>query len=138
MTHRAYPSSPDKIEQVKECIARLETGWNHKNAYLWASAFTEPCEYIDGFGHYHRRWTHDQNAALHEKGWNTVYMNSHAKFSLEGIEFYNEHLAVLIINCEINYELRGEEKQASYRITSIMEKQGPEWFIRHYQNTPVR
>ncbi|MCC6601316.1 MAG: hypothetical protein IT223_11680 [Crocinitomicaceae bacterium] len=138
MTHRSYLSSPDKIEQVKECISRLETGWNHKNTFLWVSAFTDPCEYVDGFGRYHSRFTHEQNARLNERAWNSVYANSRALLSFDSIEFYHEHLAVLIVRCMIDYEIQSTMKEGNFRITAIIEKHGQEWFIRHYHNTPVR
>ncbi len=130
--------TPDKVELVKATIARLETSWNHKNTYLWASAFTEPCQYIDAFGNYHRNWTHERNAKLHGQVWNSAYARSHARFLIESIDFISDHNCVVIIHCTIQYIHQEEERLLDTFITVVLEHVDQEWLIRNFQNTPVR
>jgi uncharacterized protein (TIGR02246 family) len=128
----------DHVEQVKETILRLETAWNHKNAYLWASAFTESCDYIDVFGHFHHEWSHDGNAQLHDRVWKTVYAKSHMQFRVVKIDFPYDHLCILVLGCHLEYEFNSMQKVSNTVITAILTKQGPEWKIRNFQNTSVR
>lgn len=129
---------PNRIELVKATIARLENGWNHRNAYLWASAFTNPCQYIDAAGHYHRNWTAEQNARLHEQVWSTAYANSHARFLLESIEFMDDHHCIVILLCTITYEAEGKEHALQTYVTATLVHLGQDWSIWYFQNTPVR
>lgn len=126
------------VDQVKETIARLETGWNHKNAYLWASAFAETCDYIDVFGHFHKDWTREKNAALHLRVWETVYAKSHMSLTLDKVDFPGDHLCVIVIKCHLAYEINGEAKTNNTVITCVLVRQGIEWFIRNFQNTAFR
>jgi uncharacterized protein (TIGR02246 family) len=132
-----YPHS-DPVEHIKICIARLEQAWNSKNAYLWASAFSDPCEYIDAIGIHHKQWPAEKNARLHDSTWKTIYEKSHARFFLENIELLNDHYAMVIMKAEVHYQYKGEEKHNMNSISALLQKQGAEWVIRYFQNTPYK
>jgi uncharacterized protein (TIGR02246 family) len=127
-----------QVEQIKETIQRLETGWNHKNAYLWSSGFAETCDYIDVFGHFHKNWTREANADLHLKVWKSVYAKSHMRLLLEKIDFPTDHICIVIVKCELNYEINEESRTNQTVITCVLMRHGLEWFIRNFQNTAFR
>jgi|GEM_PF-4918643 len=132
-THRYHAA--DKVEQVKACIARLETSWNHHNPYLWASAFTEPCHYIDGAGNYHRDWTNAQNARQHEQVWATAFLNSRAQFLVESLEFIDDQNCMVILHCTIVHTVAHQERSMETFISTLLQHQGQEWLILYFQNT---
>jgi uncharacterized protein (TIGR02246 family) len=134
--HRYH--APDKVEMVKLSVGRLEQAWNSKNTYLWASAFTEPCQYIDALGTFHRDWSHNANAQLHEKVWHGPYQRSHARFLIESLEFVGDHACMVILHAEIHYHTDEKEGVLETYITLMAEQHGQEWLIRYFQNTPIR
>jgi len=134
--HRYH--APDRVELVKLCIGRLETAWNHKNAVLWASAFTEPCQYIDAFGTFHPNWTRAENAALHERSWSTAFQKSHAQFAVVSIEFTGDHTCISVLRGMVHQVLAEEERVVETHITAVLIHDGQEWLIRNFQNTIQR
>ena len=128
----------DPVESVKETIARLETAWNHRNGYLWSSAFTEPCDYIDVFGHFHQDWSREANAYLHTRVWAGVYAKSHMGLKIRKINFPSDHLCICVLDCHLEYEINALHKTNDTIISCTLAKHGPEWQIRHFQNTAFR
>lgn len=127
--------APDRVELVKLCIGRLETAWNHKNAILWASAFTEPCQYIDAFGMFHRNWTRVENAALHERSWSTAFLKSHAHFNVESLEFIGDKACISVLSGVVHQTLDEEERIIETHISALLVHDGQDWLIRNFQNT---
>lgn len=130
--------APNRIDLVKASIARLETGWNHKNGYLWASAFTDPCQYIDAFGQFHHNWTHEQNAVLHNKAWATAFLESYARFLVSSLEFIDDKHCMVILHCTVSNRVDDQDKTTETHIMALLSHFGQEWLIRYFQNTPVR
>jgi hypothetical protein len=128
----------DYTENVKESIGRLETSWNHKNGYLWVSAFTDSCDYIDIFGHYHKDWSRASNQHLHERVWATAYAKSHMSLKFLSLDFPSEKICVVVLACHLEYEVNGLLKNNETVITCILEHIGVEWLIRNFQNTAFR
>jgi uncharacterized protein (TIGR02246 family) len=129
---------PDPVETIKMCIARLETAWNHKNPVLWASAFSNPCEYIDAIGIHHPSWTSEKNARLHDSMWKTIYLQSSIRFSLQHIELLSDHLAMVIMKAEVHYKKGDAELTNTNTISSLLQRHGAEWHIKYFQNTPYK
>ena len=127
----------ERVEKVKEAIARLQLAWNDKNAYLWASAFTDSCDYINGSGHAFFSWSQEKNALHHERNWNSSYRNSHTTFELEKLDFPTDHLCIAIIKSKFTLHTPEGAVEHLYLITAVLEKQGIEWLIRNFQNTAV-
>jgi uncharacterized protein (TIGR02246 family) len=129
---------PDPVEQIKTCLARLELAWNHHNPILWASAFTNPCEYIDAIGIHHPSWSGERNARLHDSMWKTIYNQSSIRFSMQHIELLTDHLAMVIMKAEVHYRSGEEERTNTNTISALLQRQGAEWGIKYFQNTPYK
>ncbi len=128
----------DNIGNVKDSIGRLEIAWNHKNGYLWSSAFTDSCDYVDIFGHYHKDWTRQANQHLHERVWASAYSKSHMTLRIQSLDFPSDKLAVVVLDCHLEYEVKGEPRTNNTVITCILLHVGVEWLIRNFQNTAFR
>lgn len=128
----------DRVNKVKETIAKLELAWNDRNAYLWSSAFTEKCDYINGNGHFFEDWSREKNAVSHSNVWHSQYKESHARFEIEKIDFPTDFLCVAIIKSYFRVSLSSDSKEIEYIITAILEKHSLEWQIRNFQNTAVK
>jgi uncharacterized protein (TIGR02246 family) len=128
----------ERVEKVKEAIAKLELAWNDRNAYLWSSAFTEKCDYINGNGHFFEAWSREKNAVSHSNGWHSVYSDSHARFEIEKIDFPTDFISIAIVRSYFRVSNSPESKETEYIITVILEKHGLDWLIRNFQNTAVK
>jgi uncharacterized protein (TIGR02246 family) len=131
-------ASKDHVEHARETVHRLQVAWNNKNAYLWSTAFLDPCDYIDVFGHFHKNWSRDANASLHQKVWAGVYAISHMTLSIEKIDFLSDRHCVMVLGCHLQYQINGNDKTNDTIITIMMVRAGMEWLIRNFQNTAFR
>lgn len=131
------PSSNDRAA-IEAVIQRLPDGWNRRDAQLFASAFTEPHDYVAVGGFLAPDLTRHGNAQAHEKLWQTRFAEgSIIRFDIVTIDQPLPGLALAIAKIHNDYIESGDPRSHDTVLTMVLLKSHEGWRIRQFNNNLV-
>ncbi|MGB3544864.1 SgcJ/EcaC family oxidoreductase [Rubrivirga sp.] len=130
---------PGYEADVRATIDRVVRGWNTKDADLFASAFTEPHDYVAVGGRLSLDQTAAQNVAVHERIWSTIYAEgSTIAFDVVSVDRVAPGVALAVVSNRDDYVRGGERQVSESVITAVLVRTDEGWRIRQFNNNAVR
>jgi uncharacterized protein (TIGR02246 family) len=132
------PTADDRAA-VEAVIQRLLEGWNKRDAQLFASAFTDPHDYVAAGGHLMQAQTREANAQVHTRLWQTRYAEgSTVQFETLGIDLPLPDLALALVRHHNDFILEGQARTLEGIISLVLLKTDLGWRIRQYNNNLIQ
>jgi uncharacterized protein (TIGR02246 family) len=121
---------------IRKVVQQVEDGWNRNDGKAFAAPFAADADYVVVNGA-----TIKGREAI-EKGHNgiftTIYKDSHNVGTVKSIRFLRPDVAVVHIEWNLEFRAGGETKKGHAINTMVMTKEGDNWSIAAFQNTPTQ
>jgi uncharacterized protein (TIGR02246 family) len=133
------PTIDDQAAAIEAVIQLLPEGWNKRNAELFASAFTDPHDYVAAGGRLMQAQTRAANAQAHEWLWQTRFAEgSTIHFESLSIDFPLPNLALALVKHHNDFIVEGQPLRLESIITLVLLKIDQGWCIRQFNNNLVQ
>lgn len=124
---------------IEAVIQRLPEAWNKRDPQLFASAFSEPHDYVAVGGHLVLAQTRSANAQAHAWLWQTRYAEgSTIRFEILAIAGPLPGLALAIVKNYNDFITSGRpgKHESILSLTLLQAEEG--WYIRQFNNNIIQ
>lgn len=119
----------------KRIIQSMQEGWNKKDGNLFASRFTEDCDYVVINGMYIKSKT--AVAAGHQNIFNTIYKETSLEMNLNDARYLTDDIVIAHVTSRRYGNVFGKYEDPKAIITLTLQKKNDEWNIAAFQNTEI-
>lgn len=128
-------SSADEAA-IRKIVQQVQDGWNAHDGKAFAAPFAPNADYVVVNG------TKIEGRDAIEKGhaaiFATVYRESHNVGTIRSIRFLRPDVAVVHVEWNLEFQAGGQPQKAQAMNTMVMTKDGGQWSIAAFQNTPIQ
>lgn len=127
-------------EAIKQVVQSMVEGWNNKSGEQFASRFAPIHDYVIINGIFMREISPADNAASHQRIFDTFYADVNLHYNLEKIRYLTDSIAIVHVSGFLYKKGNKPENADSLKkaiITMVMQKKDGNWQIEAFQNTPV-
>ncbi len=121
---------------IRRVVKQVEDGWNAHDGKAFAASFASDADYVvvNGERVTGRLAIEKGHAAI----FTTIYRNSHNAGTVKSIRFLRPDVAVVHVEWNLEFSAGGETKKGHAINTMVMTKDGGNWSIAAFQNTPIQ
>lgn len=120
---------------IRDVVKRVEAGWNAGDGEAFAAPFAEDADYVIVNGR------HEKGRATIAEGhkyiFSTIYKGSNNTYTVEDVRFLRPDVAVAHVHHVLKYHDGETTHEVQARSTWVLTKNGDEWTIAAFQNTPI-
>jgi uncharacterized protein (TIGR02246 family) len=132
----ATPDSSLDEAAVRKIVQQVQDGWNAHDAMAFAAPFASNADYVVVNG------MKIEGREAIEKGhvgiFTTIYKDSRNVGTIRGIRFLRPDVAVVHVEWNLEFQAEGQPRKARAMNTMVMTKDGSQWSIAAFQNTPIQ
>ena len=133
------PRPPDEQAEIEAVIQLLPTAWNTRDAQLFASAFTDPHDYIAVGGRLMLGLTREANMQAHTRLWQTLYAEgSTIRFEILSIDRPVPGVALAIVKNHNDFVASGQARSLQSILSLVLLQAEQGWRIRQFNNSLVQ
>lgn len=135
MNNSSLKLSAEDETAIRGLVQRMMDGWNALDAHAFAAPFTEDADYVIING----RHVCGRSVIVegHEEIFSTFYRDSQLETSVYKVRPLQEGIAQVHADAHLRYRLEGAEHEVRGRYGLVCVKNGDDWQIAAFQNTPV-
>ncbi|MCB0456640.1 MAG: SgcJ/EcaC family oxidoreductase [Flavobacteriaceae bacterium] len=121
-------------QEITNTIQLLQKGWNAGNGETFASAFSEPHDFIVWNGYYMKNNTVESNAKSHNFIYQKFYKDTQLFYTIDKIKFLSDNIALAHVFGAVvsNTEQRPTDPQVL--ISMVLQKNNGNWRIVSFHN----
>jgi uncharacterized protein (TIGR02246 family) len=127
-----YGQNPDETA-IRDNVKQLEIGWNTKNAAAFAKPFAEDADYVIINGRYMKG--REAIATAHQRIFDTIFKDTKLALTVTQVRFIRSDVAV--VHASGHRDGPTKELVQDAMLSFVMTKEGKNWTIAAFQNTPV-
>lgn len=119
---------------IRLIVQRVQDGWNAHDGKAFASPFASDADYVvvNGMKIKGREAIEKGHTAI----FSSIYKDSHNVGTVKSMRFLRPDVAVVHVEWNLEVSKGGEKAQAMN--TMVMTKEGGNWSIAAFHNTPIR
>ncbi|HYP27226.1 MAG TPA: SgcJ/EcaC family oxidoreductase [Blastocatellia bacterium] len=142
MTALSYPAwaqtgtRPEDEAAIRKIVSRLEGGWNAGDGKAFAAPFAPDADYVVVNGL--RIKGRDMIDAGHQNIFNTFYKNSAITPTILSIRFIRDDVALAHVQWHLKFSENGAARESKAINTLVLTKDGGQWSISAFHNTPIQ
>jgi len=121
---------------IRAVVERLVSGWNQRDADHFATAFTDPHDYVVINGSQMLGLSRAENAATHTQVWQTAFRDgSEIAMEVSQVRFLTPEIAVAHATSENHYSADGTAREVDGSLTLVLTKDPVDgWRITAFHN----
>ncbi len=124
---------------LRRIVQNIQDGWNQRNGALFASGFADGHDYVVINGMHLSKVSAKMNADMHDQLWRTKYSEgSTLVLGVKQIRLLRPDLALVHATGGNDYVMQGAAHHVDLITTLVVEKQGADWRIVSFHNSPVQ
>jgi uncharacterized protein (TIGR02246 family) len=121
---------------IEAIVQSVEDGWNRGDGAGFAAPFAAEADYVVVNGMHAKG--RETIAEGHQRIFDTFYKGSRNELRVERVRFVRPDLAVAHVHAHLRVPRpEGGEGEAEARSTWVLVKEGGEWKVEAFQNTPI-
>jgi len=128
-------SAPDE-SAIRQVVQRLQDAWNAHDGKAFAEPFASDADYVVVNGM--KIKGREDIEKGHTGIFTTIYKDSHNVGTVRGVRFLRPDVAVVHVEWNLEFRVGGETKKGHAMSTLVMTKEGGQWSIAAFQNTPIQ
>lgn len=132
---QAQRGTEEDVKAIEGIVREVEAGWNSGDGGRFAAPFGEEADYVIVNGMFIKG--KGAIAGGHQAIFDTIYIGSRNDFELEGLRFLTRDVAVARVRAHLKFAQGGVEKEGHARSTWVLVKDGGEWRVEAFHNTPI-
>ena len=133
------PMVDGQAAAIEAVIQRLPEGWNKRDPQLFASAFTDPHDYVAAGGRLMQAQTRAANAQAHAWLWQTRFAEgSTIHFETLSIDLPLPNLALALVKHHNDVIVAGQPGRLDSIISLVLLETEHGWRIRQFNNNLVQ
>ncbi len=122
-------------DAIRGVVRKVQDGWNAGSGERFAEPFAEDADYvIVNAVHVQGR---EAIGVGHQQIFDTVYKGSNNTLTVEHVRFIRPDVAIAHVLANLKFNPGGGPQEASARSTWVLTKEGGEWRIAAFHNTPL-
>ena len=121
---------------IRRVVQKVEDGWNAHDGKAFAAPFATNADYVivNGMKIAGRETIEKGHAQI----FSTIYKDSNNKATIKSVRFLRPDVAVAHVEWNLEFRVGGETKKAHAMNSMILTKEGGEWSIAAFHNTPIQ
>jgi uncharacterized protein (TIGR02246 family) len=128
------PSAADEAA-IRANVRQMEDGWNAKSGERFAKPFAADADYVIINGGYIKG--REEIAKGHQQIFDTIYRESTLGLSVKQVRMLRPDVAVVHVTGSNRTTRDGETRVGEAFMTLVLPKEGGDWKIAAFQNTPI-
>jgi len=134
---RFFMDTTEDEKQLRELFENIAAAWNKGDAQLFASYYTEDCDYITFMGQHIKG--RQANAAAHQILLDKFLKGSQLKKQIKSIQFLKEDIALIHGTGAVQLHWQKQPSEKSQSITTnVAVKENGEWKVRAFHNCRIQ
>ena len=121
---------------IRRVVQQVEDGWNAHDGKVFAAPFASNADYVVVNGM--KISGRDAIEKGHAQIFSTIYKDSKNKATVKSVRFLRPDVAVAHVEWNLEFRLGGETKKAVAMNSMVLTKEGSEWTIASFHNTPIQ
>ena len=121
---------------IRQVVQQVQDGWNAHDGKAFALPFAPNADYVVVNGR--RISGRDAIEKGHIAIFTTLYKESRNTATIRSIRFLRPDVAVVHIEWNLEFQVNDKTEKAQAINTMVMTKEGGEWTIGAFQNTPIQ
>lgn len=121
---------------LRQLVKQVEAGWNAHDGKAFAAPFAIDADYVvvNGMSIKGREAIEKGHTAI----FSNIYKDSHNIGTIRDVRFLRPDVAIVHIEWNLEFQMGGEKKQTQAINTMVMTKEGQQWSIAAFHNTPIQ
>ena len=132
----ATPDSAADEAAVRKIVQQVQDAWNAHDAKAFAAPFASNADYVVVNG------MKIEGREAIEKGhvgiFATIYKDSRNVGTVRSVRFLRPDVAVVHVEWNLEFQAGGQPQKAQAMNTMVMTREGGQWSIAVFQNTPIQ
>ncbi len=127
---------PGDETSIKQIIQTMQDGWNNKDGNLFASRFTDDCDYVVVNGMFLK--TRKVVAEGHQGIFNSIYKETNLELNLRDARYLADDIIIAHVDGRRFGNIFGKYEDAHAIMTFVLQKLNGNWSIAAFQNTEIQ
>lgn len=130
------PAANNDEAAIRRVVKQVEDAWNAHDGKAFAAPFAMDADYVVVNGM--RVKGREEIEKGHTGIFTTIYKDSRNAATIKSVRYLRPDVAVAHVEWNLEFKMNGETKKAHAMNTMVLTKEGGQWSIAAFQNTPIQ